>query len=133
MGTVCFEQVGGSCLSLSSFYQICQLSYLSLKAYRALRKINVWSKRLWFCIHEQCQEFTLHFKHLNKILFLLVFLGPFKIRTNRNAFMFLSEGVREHFLILKVDENSERRGSFMLAWSFRQVVFTGVTTQCGSL
>lgn len=45
-----------------------------------------------------------------------LFLGLFKIKTNRNAFIYLSESVREHFLILKWDGNSERRGSFMLAF-----------------
>ena len=129
MGTECCGWRGESCLSLSSFYQIWQLLHRSLKASRDWRKINVWSKRLWFCIHKPCQEFTLHFKQPNKILFLLAFLGPFKIKTNRNAFIFLSEGVREHFLTL----NSERRGSFMLAFWFRQVVSSRVTMPCGNL
>lgn len=88
---------GALCVSAHSI-QICQLLYLPVRACRALRQISVWSERLWFCVHEQCQGFTLHFQYLNKIISFLVFLGPFEIQSNRNAFVFLSEDVKEHFL-----------------------------------
>jgi len=62
----------------------------------------------------QCQEFALHYKQLSKILFLLVFLGSLKIKTNRNALSVLSEGVREHFLLLRAAGHGEGWGSLVL-------------------
>lgn len=41
------------------------------------------------------------------------------MKTNRNTFIFLYEGVREGFITLKGGGNNERRRSFRLAFYFR--------------